>query len=58
MTYPHTAQGGAVSNTLLAMRQRHPLADRPLLNWDLVLLMEPTTIVGAVIGSLLHQVSF
>lgn len=41
---------------MAALHRRHPLADRPLINWDLVLLMEPTTIVGAVIGTLLHQV--
>lgn len=49
-------QGGALTNTLFALRQRHPLADRPLINWDIVLLMEPTSIIGAVLGSLVHQV--
>ena len=35
---------------------RHPLADRPLLDWSLILIMEPTTIVGAVIGSFANKV--
>ena len=36
-----TVFGGAVANTLLNTRKRHPLADRPLVDWDLILVMEP-----------------
>ena len=36
-----TVFGGAVANTLLNVRKRHPLADRPLVDWDLILVMEP-----------------
>jgi hypothetical protein len=36
-----TVFGGAVANTLLNVQKRHPLADRPLVDWDLILVMEP-----------------
>lgn len=36
-----TVFGGAVANTLLNVPKRHPLADRPLVDWDLILVMEP-----------------
>ena len=36
-----TVFGGAIANTLLNSRKRHPLADRPLVDWDLILVMEP-----------------
>ena len=36
-----TVFGGAVANTILNMSKRHPLADRPLVDWDLILVMEP-----------------
>lgn len=36
-----TVFGGAVANTILNMTKRHPLADRPLVDWDLILVMEP-----------------
>ena len=36
-----TVFGGAVANTLLNTSKRHPLADRPLVDWDLILVMEP-----------------
>jgi len=48
--------GGAVANTLLNVRKRHPLADRPLIDWDLILVMEPLTIGGALIGAFLNKV--
>eukprot|EP00540_Astrosyne_radiata_P020084 CAMPEP_0116865202 /NCGR_PEP_ID=MMETSP0418-20121206/25266_1 /TAXON_ID=1158023 /ORGANISM="Astrosyne radiata, Strain 13vi08-1A" /LENGTH=574 /DNA_ID=CAMNT_0004500547 /DNA_START=44 /DNA_END=1769 /DNA_ORIENTATION=- len=46
-----TVFGGAVANTLLNMSKRHPLADRPLIDWD----MEPMTIAGALIGANLNK---
>ena len=50
-----TVLGGAVANILLYARQRHPLADRPLIDWYLILVMEPVTIGGAVVGSLINS---
>jgi len=35
-----TVLGGAMGSTLLNWHRRHPLADRPLIDWDLVLIME------------------
>ena len=36
--------------------RRHPSADRPLIDWDLILVMEPMTIVGAVLGGFVTKV--
>ena len=47
--------GGAVANTILNVSKRHPLADRPLVDWDLILVMEPLTIAGALIGAFLNK---
>ena len=43
-----TVFGSSITNVFLNVSKRHPEADRPLIDWDLVLLMEPLTIVGAV----------
>lgn len=51
-----TVFGGACANYLLNMPKRHPLADRPLTDWDLILVMEPLTIAGALIGAFLNKV--
>ena len=50
-----TVLGGAGANILLYARQRHPLTDRPLIDWYLILVMEPVTIGGAVVGSLINS---
>jgi hypothetical protein len=41
-----TVFGGAVANVILNSGKRHPIADRPLVDWDLILVMEPLTIAG------------
>lgn len=51
-----TVFGGAVANTILNTRKRHPFADRPLVDWDLILVMEPLTIAGALIGAVLNKI--
>lgn len=51
-----TVLGGAVANMVLNSKKRHPLADRPLIDWDLILVMEPLTIAGALIGAFLNKV--
>lgn len=51
-----TIFGGSLSNMGLNLSKRHPLADRPLVDWDLVLLMEPLTMAGAILGSFLNKV--
>mmetsp|Transcript_64077 Transcript_64077/g.75862 ORF Transcript_64077/g.75862 Transcript_64077/m.75862 type:complete len:525 (+) Transcript_64077:2-1576(+) len=50
-----TVFGGAVANTLLNISRRHPLTDRPLIDWDLMLVMEPLTIAGALMGAFLNK---
>lgn len=51
-----TILGGAISNMFLNIQKRHPLADRPLVDWDLILVMEPLTIAGALIGAFLNNI--
>ena len=36
-----TVLGGAIANLAMNARKRHPLADRALVDWDLLVLMEP-----------------
>eukprot|EP00931_Biecheleriopsis_adriatica_P020952 TRINITY_DN13850_c0_g1_i5.p1 TRINITY_DN13850_c0_g1~~TRINITY_DN13850_c0_g1_i5.p1 ORF type:complete len:562 (-),score=104.99 TRINITY_DN13850_c0_g1_i5:52-1716(-) len=51
-----TILGGAIANTVANARKRHPHLDQPLIDWDLILAMEPLTIFGAVFGSLLSKI--
>jgi uncharacterized membrane protein YfcA len=51
-----TVFAGAIANTIQYWPKRHPLADRPLVDWDLILVMEPLTIAGALIGAFLNKV--
>lgn len=51
-----TVFGGAIANMILNSRKRHPLADRPLIDWDLILVMEPLTIAGALLGAFLNKI--
>jgi len=51
-----TILGGSIANTVLNARKRHPELDRGLIDWDLILIMEPLTIFGAVLGSLISKV--
>eukprot|EP00567_Pseudictyota_dubia_P002219 CAMPEP_0197465758 /NCGR_PEP_ID=MMETSP1175-20131217/64696_1 /TAXON_ID=1003142 /ORGANISM="Triceratium dubium, Strain CCMP147" /LENGTH=569 /DNA_ID=CAMNT_0043001779 /DNA_START=1846 /DNA_END=3555 /DNA_ORIENTATION=- len=48
-----TVFGGGVANTILNVRKRHPYADRPLIDWNLILMMEPLTMGGALVGATL-----
>ena len=48
--------GGSIANVLLNLKKRHPEADRPLVDWDLILVMEPLTISGALIGTIINKV--
>ena len=51
-----TVFGGSVASTYMNAKRRHPLADRPIIDWDLVLVTEPLTLIGALFGVLLHRV--
>jgi hypothetical protein len=51
-----TIVGGALSNFLFNVRRRHPSGTRPLIDWDLIMVMEPSTILGALLGGYLNKV--
>lgn len=45
-----------INRSIHHQQRRHPSADRPLVDWDLILIMEPLTIGGALAGSFLNKV--
>jgi hypothetical protein len=51
-----TVFGGAVANAVLNAPKTHPLAKRPLIDWNLLAVMEPLTMVGALIGADLNEI--
>eukprot|EP01062_Namystynia_karyoxenos_P023445 TRINITY_DN1905_c0_g1_i3.p1 TRINITY_DN1905_c0_g1~~TRINITY_DN1905_c0_g1_i3.p1 ORF type:complete len:611 (+),score=201.38 TRINITY_DN1905_c0_g1_i3:82-1833(+) len=54
-----TILGGSIANCIMNWRRRHPAAgkgvDRPLIDFDLALAMEPLTIAGAILGALINK---
>jgi Sulfite exporter TauE/SafE len=50
-----TILGAAIAATCLNWHRRHPLADRVLIDWDLILIMEPVILVGTLVGTLAHR---
>ena len=49
-----TVLGGAVANNILNARKKHPDHPlRPAIDWDLILQLEPMTILGALFGAAL-----
>jgi hypothetical protein len=51
-----TIVGGTLTNFLFNVGRRHPLRPGPLINWDLILVMEPSTILGALVGGYINHV--
>ena len=51
-----TMLGAALANTLCNARKRHPVADRPAIDWGIVVVLLPTTLAGALLGSTLSVV--
>lgn len=52
-----TIVGGTLANLACNVGRRHPLArERALIDWDLILLMEPSTILGALVGGYINKV--
>lgn len=49
--------GGTLVNMFFNVQRRHPTWDAPLINWDLILVMEPSTIMGAIAGGTINHVS-
>ena len=43
-----TILGSSITNIVLNVPKRHPDTERPLVDWDLILVMEPLTMAGAV----------
>lgn len=52
-----TIFGGSIANCILNLPKRHPVADRPLIDFDLVMVMEPLTIAGAVVGAVINKLA-
>lgn len=46
-----TIVGSSVTNMIMNLVKRHPDADRPLVDWDLIVIMEPLTMAGAIVGA-------
>jgi uncharacterized membrane protein YfcA len=51
-----TIFGGSVFHIMRNISRRHPTADRLLIDWNFIALMQPLLIAGAVIGSFLNKV--
>lgn len=51
-----TILGSSITNMVLNLPKIHPEARRPLVDWDLILVMEPLTMAGAVVGALIGKV--
>ena len=50
-----TIVGGSVANFAFNVGKRHHFMDRPLIDWDLILVMEPATILGALLGGYMNR---
>ena len=50
-----TIVGSSITNIVLNLVKRHPDVDRPLVDWDLILVMEPLTMVGAIVGAFMSK---
>ena len=51
-----TVLGGAVANLAYYVKQRHPSGRRPIISYEVALMMEPMTMAGALAGVLLNKV--
>jgi len=50
-----TILGASIMNMLMNLSKRHPAVDRPLIDWDLIVMMEPVTMAGAIFGAYLGK---
>merc|ERR1712166_1084102 len=46
---------GAIFHICRNLFRRHPKADRPMIDWNFIALMQPMLISGAVMGSFLNK---
>jgi len=51
-----TIMGGAIANAFMRWPARHPSADRPLIAFDVAVMLEPTTLIGTVVGVTLNEI--
>ncbi|CDJ64677.1 hypothetical protein, conserved [Eimeria necatrix] len=51
-----TIFGGCLMSVLINVRRRHPKSNAPIINYELAAIMEPFTLLGAIIGVLLNIV--
>lgn len=51
-----TVLGGSIANNLTNKRKRHPLVDRPIVDWDLILAVEPLSLIGALLGTFINKI--
>lgn len=52
-----TILGSSISNLIMNVGKRHEYADRPRIDWDIMLMMEPLTVAGALIGTFINVIS-
>lgn len=52
-----TIFGGAIANNFFNIRRRHPRADRPVIDYHTVVLLEPILLLGTVIGVFTNALS-
>lgn len=50
-----TILGGAMANTFIYIRRSHPSRDRALIDYDFAVMMEPPTMAGATIGTIVNK---
>ena len=48
--------GGSLAGYIINSRARHPLADRPVIDFDMALFLAPMEMAGAVVGVMVQQV--
>ncbi|KAL4483024.1 hypothetical protein ABPG74_019050 [Tetrahymena malaccensis] len=53
LSYP-ILLGGVLSNVILLISQRHPKKDKPIIDFDLALILVPTILVGTVLGVMMN----
>merc|ERR1719229_2239690 len=51
-----TILGSSISNLILNVMKRHDYADRPRIDWDIMLMMEPLTVAGALVGTFINVI--
>mmetsp|Transcript_53696 Transcript_53696/g.112039 ORF Transcript_53696/g.112039 Transcript_53696/m.112039 type:complete len:573 (-) Transcript_53696:79-1797(-) len=52
-----TIFGGAVANNFFNVQRKHPQADRPLVDYKTVMLMEPVLLIGSIVGVFFNALS-